>query len=519
MNAGSWNEVTDFISPETGKKLVLYDTTLRDGAQTRGLKFSLEDKLSISGKLSDFGFDYIEAGWPSSNPGDKKFFEELRGNGLKAKIAAFGMTSPSPEKDRKIDDLLKTEADVIAIFGKTWDLHVKDVLRTTPEDNLEMISATIEYLKSHGTDVIFDAEHFFDGYKANPEYALKVLKAAKDASALVLCDTNGGSMPWEVDAITKAVRNEINGELGLHAHNDTGMAVMNTLSSLKNGITHVQGTMNGLGERCGNLDWCEFLPLASVKLGFNLNIDMKEIFSLSRYISRMTGFSLPKNKPFVGTNAFSHKGGIHIDAMLKNPKTYEHMNPEDVGNSRLFSISEQAGRAGIVDSARLHGYRLSKNHPAVIEIAEAISSGLVTTDAELFLALSEKIGKRKDLFELLSYETEVSSKVDAKTEVKVSVEGEIFHEIAEGVGPVHSLDIAMRKALSKKFDVEELKLTNYRVRIINQDKATAAMVEVFIEFRAGVNTWSTSGMSDDIIKASKDALIKGYNYYLLKNGD
>ncbi|MBN1896476.1 MAG: citramalate synthase [Candidatus Aenigmarchaeota archaeon] len=518
MNAGSWNEVTDFISPKNAKKLILYDTTLRDGAQTHGLKFSLDDKLSISGKLSDFGFDYIEAGWPSSNPRDKKYFENVKGMGLKAKSAVFGMTSPSPGKDKKIDDLLKTEADVITVFGKSWDLHVKDVLRMSPDKNLRMVSDTIEYLKSHDFRVFFDAEHFFDGYKANPDYALKVLDAAKSAEALVLCDTNGGSMPWEIEKISCAVSKAVSSEIGVHMHNDTGMAVMNTLSAMRNSAFHVQGTMNGLGERCGNMDWCEFLPLTGIKLGMKLDIDMKKLFSLSRYIVRMTGFSLAKNKPFIGANAFSHKGGVHIDAMLKNSRAYEHMNPDDVGNSRLFSLSEQSGRSGIVDAAGRHGYSLGKNDPLIIEMMEVMNRGEVTTDAELFLMLSEKINRKKDAFSLVSYETAVSSKGVAKTEVKVSVGNDTFHEIAEGVGPVHSLDVALRKALSKKFSVDNLKLTNYRVRIINQDKATAAIVEVFIEFRAGDKSWSTSGASDDIIKASRDALIKGYNYYLLKNG-
>ncbi len=519
MNAGSWNEMkTRFISPKSVGNPVLYDTTLRDGAQTRGLRFSLDDKLSISKKLSDFGFHYIEAGWPSSNPVDRKYFEEVRGLDLKAKTAVFGMTSINPGKDSNIDDLLKTEADVITIFGKTWDMHVKDVLKVSPENNLKMISDTIDHLKSHGFMVFFDAEHFFDGYTSNPDYALNVLDAAKAADTLVLCDTNGGTMPWEVDSITKNVVSKFRNDIGVHMHNDTGMAVVSSVLALKSGVSHVQGTVNGLGERCGNMDWCEFLPLAGIKLGINLGIDMKGLLNLSRYVVRMTGFNLAKNKPFVGTNAFSHKGGVHIDAMLKNPKAYEHMNPDDIGNTRLFSLSEQAGRAGVVDAAKRHGYELDKEHPAVREVMDIMNKGLVTTDAELFLLLSEKIEGKKELFDVISYETGVSSNVDAKTEVKVSVEGETFHEIAEGVGPVHSLDIALRKALSKKFDVENLKLTNYRVRILNQDKATAAIVEVFIEFKADGKTWSTSSASDDIIKASKDALIKGYNYYLLKNG-
>jgi 2-isopropylmalate synthase len=519
VNAGSWSEIgSDFISPKHVKNLVLYDTTLRDGAQTHGLKFSLEDKLSISRRLSDFGFHYIEAGWPSSNPTDRQYFREAKGLGLKSKTAAFGMTSPKPADDNMIKDLVRTKADVITVFGKAWDLHVKDVLRVSLKENLRMVSGTIDYLKSKGFTVFFDAEHFFDGYKANPDYALKALEAAQAAETVVLCDTNGGTMPWDVARAVRDVRERFSGRLGIHAHNDTGMAAVNSLAALGNGVTHVQGTVNGLGERCGNLDWCEFLPLVGAKLGIRLGVKMKNLFRLSRYVMRMTGFSLARNKPFVGTNAFSHKGGVHIDAMLKNPLAYEHMSPDVVGNRRLFSLSEQAGRAGVVDAAKIHGYDLGKEHPAVRKIMETMNEGMITTDAELFLLLSEKVDGRRRPFELLGYETAVSSKGDAKTEVKVRVDGETFHEIAEGVGPVHSLDLALRKALSKRFDVEKLGLTNYRVRILNQEKATAAIVEVFIEFRAGDSAWSTSGASDDIIKASKDALIKGYNYYLLKNG-
>jgi len=499
------------------KNLVLYDTTLRDGAQTEGVTFSLEDKLAISSKLSDFGFHYIEGGWPASNPRDSVFFSEARNLGLKAKIAAFGMTSRSPEKDSNIEALLKTGADVITVFGKSWDLHVRDVLKTSNEENLKMISSTIEFLKSHGFRVFYDAEHFFDGYKHNPSYALRTLEAADGADEIILCDTNGGAMPWEVDAAAKAARGIVRKPLGMHAHNDCGMALMNSLAAAGNGFSHVQGTVNGLGERCGNLDWCMFLPVLGIKLGSGLNVELKNLMQLSRYVERMTGFNVPRNRPFVGESAFSHKGGVHIDAVLKIPEAYEHIRPEDVGNARSFGLSEQVGRAGIVMAAKQHGYHLDKDHPAVTEAFERIKQKQAFTDAELFLLLSNRIDGKKDPFGLLDYETEVSKSGRSKTEIKVGIDGEVYHEIAEGVGPVHSFDVALRKALQKRFSVGDVKLTNFRVRILNQEKATAASVEVFIEFRANGLSWSTTGISDDVIRASEEALINGYKYYLLKN--
>jgi 2-isopropylmalate synthase len=499
--------------------LVLYDTTLRDGAQTPGVTFSLEDKLAIAEKLSDFGLDFIEGGWPSSNPRDMQFFKEVKSFGLKARIAAFGMTSKNPAKDNNIETLLKTEADVLTIFGKSWDLHVKEVLKISLEENLEMIAKTTEFLKSHGYRVFFDLEHFFDGYKSNPDYALKTLNTAlaSDADAVILCDTNGGFLPFEIEPIVKKVKEIVNKPLGFHGHNDSGMALSNSLTALRNGFTHVQGTVNGLGERCGNLDWCEFLPVAKLKMEVKLKMNLQQLSSLSKYIERMTGFSVAKNKPFVGENAFSHKGGIHIDAVIKNPLAYEHISPELVGNTRNFSMSEQVGRAGIVMSAKRHGYDLDKDHPAVAAAFELVKKRQRLTDAELFLFLAEEVDKKQNSFELIEYETHVTGSGKAKTEVKLKIEKEIFHEIAEGVGPVHAFDLALRKALEKKFYVEKVKLTNFRVRILNQEKATAASVEVYIEFKAEGESWSTTGISDDVIRASEEALIKGYKYYLLKN--
>ncbi len=498
--------------------LVLYDTTLRDGAQTDGVTFSLDDKLEMAKRLSACGFGCIEAGFPSSNPRDARVFQEAKRLGLSARMAAFGMTSATPARDKAIQMLSESGAEVLTVFGKSWDMHAKEILKVSLDENLRMISATVAYLKDKGFTVFYDAEHFFDGYKASADYALATLDAASKADVIVLCDTNGGTLPWEADAITKHVSGKIKKPWGMHAHNDSGFAVMNSLTALRNGATHVQGTMNGLGERCGNLDWCELLPVLSVKMGFETGIDLARLAEFSTYVQRLTGISLPKNKPFVGESAFSHKGGVHIDAMIKNPRSYEHVDPESVGNRRLFVLSEQAGRSAVVEAARKHGYHLKKDDPAVAELLESMKAQQRFTDAELFLMLSGKLDGKKPAFELLDYETEIKSSGNAKTEIKVRVGGETLHEIAEGVGPVHSLDMALRKALEKFYDIGKVSLSNYRVRIINQEKATAAKVEVFIEFRANGDSWSASDVSDDIIKASEAALVKGYNYYLLKNG-
>ncbi len=522
MNVGSWNESGDLLSSTSGasvKDILLYDTTLRDGAQTRGVTFSLEDKLAISRTLSDFGFGCIEGGLPSSNPRDSRFFAEVKGMGLKAKVAAFGMTSRDPAKDRSIAEMIKTGADVLTIVGKSWDLHVKEILHASLDENLLMIEKTIGFLQDHGCKVFFDAEHFFDGYRSNPQYALQVLKAGSSADAVILCDTNGGTMPSDVGHVAMKAAGIVKKPLGLHAHNDSGMALANSVEAVRNGFAHVQGTVNGLGERCGNLDWCEFLPVAKVKLGADLRVDLKRLMRLSRYVERMTGFAVGKNKPFVGENAFSHKGGIHIDAVLKNTNAYEHISPGLVGNARSFSLSEQVGRAGIVMAARQHGYEVGKDHPAVSAAFEKIKERQTFSDAELFLFLAGRIDGKPDPFELVDYETHVSRSGKSKTEIKVRTGQGTLHEIAEGVGPVHSFDLALRKTLGKRFSVDKVKLSNFRVRILNQEKATAASVEVFIEFKANGESWSTTGVSDDVIRASEEALINGYKYYLLKNGE
>ena len=496
----------------------LYDTTLRDGAQTEGVTFGIADKVSIASKLSDYGFGFIEAGWPGANPHDDRLFPELMGLGLRAKVAAFGMTSRDPASGRGIGALLKSGADVITVFGKSWEMQAREVLRVSPGENLRMIAKTVEFLKSHGCTVFFDAEHFFDGYRDDPAYALGAVKAAAQADAIVLCDTNGGSMPWEVSAAAKAARNAFHGPLGIHCHDDCGMAVANSLAALGCGCTQVQGTVNGLGERCGNTDWCVFLPVASLKLGALAQVGTEGLTDLSRYVERLTGFPVHPGRPFVGESAFAHKGGVHMDAVLKAPQAYEHVPPGSVGNSRRFTLSDQSGRSGMAEAAKTAGFSIGRDHPAIAEACAAVKAGQCFSESWLFNFLSERVGGKTAPFRLLDYETVVRKKGSAKTEMKVGVGGEVFHEVAEGVGPVHSFDTALRKALGKRFDLSKVALSNFRVRIINQEKATAASVEVFIEFSSDGRKWSAASVSDDVIRASEEALISGYKYYLLKPG-
>lgn len=495
-------------------RLILYDTTLRDGAQTPGVIFSLMDKINITKRLDDFGFDYIEGGWPSSNQRDMEYFKKIASTETNAKIVSFGMTSKNPKNDKMLNDLLL--AKVVTIFGKSWDLHVRDVLKVSLEQNIVMIGESIDYLKSHGVEVIYDAEHFFDGFKSNQDYCIETLKAAKNADCLVLCDTNGGTLPWEVYEITKYIRKKIPHMLGVHCHNDCGFAVMNTLASISAGAVHIQGTINGLGERCGNMDWCEFLPVITLKMKL-CSKNIQDLYNLSLYIERVTGFSVAKNKPFVGENAFTHKAGVHVDAVIKNPSAYEHIQPEFLGRKRRFIVSEQIGRAGVVKIASMYGYNLNKNHSVIKKITGMLKTAKGFTNTDIYLLLSKFLDKKQEPFKVLDYKIETKNQGLAKACLTIKADNRIIKEQAHGVGPVHSLDLALRKALSKFYNIDEVRLTNYRVRILNEEKATAANVEVYIEFKNNKETWSTLSISDDIIKASEEALIKGYMFHLTRN--
>ena len=414
------------------------------------------------------------------------------------------------------------------IFGKSWLLHVREVLRCTDEENLDMITDTIEYLRGHGMEVIFDAEHFYDGFKDSPKYALSVVRSAYEAGArvVVLCDTNGGTLPSELSRITRRVREEIGCPLGIHTHNDSGVAVANTLAAVEEGARHVQGTINGLGERCGNADLCQVIPNLALKMGFRvLGGDgvgrLKLLTQTARLVAELSNRELSPYHPFVGRHAFAHKGGVHIDAMLKHPRTYEHIDPALVGNERIISISELSGRSALQYQAQKLGLSLDKNEltRALEEIKKLESLGyhLEPADATVSLILLHSIGVRPDFFKIRTWWVEVFDigRQMAKAIVSLDVNGEAVTEIGEGVGPVHALDEAIRKALLRKFpELKDTHLVNYKVAVIDSGDGTAAAVRVFVEFMSGEKRWATTAVSRNILEASLKAVTDGYTYNL-----
>ncbi|MGQ9469602.1 MAG: citramalate synthase [Nitrososphaerales archaeon] len=522
---------------ELDNYIEILDTTLRDGAQTYGVSFSLQDKLSIAQRLDDLGVRYIEGGWPGSNPKDIEFFKAIRKISLRnSEIVAFGSTRKKevlPSKDSMLNILLETEVKTAVIFGKAWDLHVNDVLNTTLDENLRMVEDSIEYLKNHGLNVIFDAEHFFDGFKSNYEYALKVVKKAEEAGAqvIVLCDTNGGTLTSDIQSIVNRARTELKAPIGIHCHNDSGLATANTLMAVLAGANHVQGTINGLGERCGNADLCQVLPALHFKMGLRALINdkplgeqLKDLSALSKYVYELT--NLPPNpyQPYVGKNAFAHKGGVHIDAMLKQSKAYEHIDPSLVGNRRELSISELSGRASVVHMASRLGIKLDKQSDLVdkvlneIKHMEAQGYHIEDADATVHLIFLKAMGYNLNPFQvqLWRVSTMKNSSKFTSGEVMVKVGDEVLHEASVGVGPVHALDQALRKALLKCFpQLKNVDLINYKVTVVDSARGTASMVRVFIEFKDNNLQWATTALSDNIIEASAMGLIDGYVYRLV----
>lgn len=522
---------------DKSRYIEIYDTTLRDGSQSKGVYFSLQDKLRLIVKLDEFGIPLIEAGWPGSNPKDREIFAHARALPLKqARVVAFGSTrraNVKPREDQNLNAIVDSDVSIATIFGKAWDLHVTHVLKTALEENLNMVYDSIEYLRGHGVEVIFDAEHFFDGFKENPEYAFKVLKAAESAHArtIVLCDTNGGSLPNEVYEVTKKVVSELKTPIGLHCHNDTGNAVANSIQGVLAGARHVQGTVNGIGERCGNADLCQVVPNLELKLGYRTSDRgverLRKLVALSRYVYELA--HLPPNpyQPFVGKNAFAHKGGVHVDAVLKVPRSYEHIPPELVGNQRWISASELSGKANIIAKAKEFKMPLDENRTEVIrsildEVKQLEFKGyhLENADGTLYLLMLKKMGLYKRFFELkyarMTSETQ-NGRFAVDGAVKVRVDDREVYVIAEGNGPVHAEDLALRKALREFFpEIEKVQLLNYNVSIADVSAGTASAVRVFIEFTDGESTWITVGVSTNILEASKEALVDGYDYFLQK---
>lgn len=519
------------------RKIEIYDTTLRDGSQAEGISFSIEDKLRIAEKLDYLGVSFIEGGWPVSNEKDKEFFKRASEmNWTHAKIAAFGSTRRADktcEEDNNIQTLIESQAPVITIFGKSWVLHVTEALKVSLEANLEMIRDSVQYLAGQGRQVVYDAEHFFDGYKANSEYALQTLEAARDggASILVLCDTNGGSMPWEIQDIVSTVRDRLQHPIGIHTHNDSGLAVANSIAAIREGAVQVQGTFNGYGERCGNVNLCSCIPVIELKLGMQClpEGNLQHLTYVSGFVDEVANVTPDERQPYVGKSAFAHKGGIHVDAILKHDQTYEHIKPGLVGNERRVLISELSGASNVVAKAQKHGLDWQKSTPE----ARAVLSDIVrlenegysfeSAEASFELLLKKATGEYQKLFDLMGFRVIIEKRnpnEDPITEatLKIRVGGEERHTAGEGDGPVHALDNALRKALRYFYpDVENIRLTDFKVRVISAGEGTAAKVRTIIDSQDSQGRqWSTVGVSTNLVEASWQALVDSLEYGLAK---
>jgi 2-isopropylmalate synthase len=525
------------MSVNTSPRLWIYDTTLRDGTQREGLSVSIEDKLRIARRLDQLGVPFIEGGWPGANPKDVQFFWHLQEEPLQqAEIVAFCFTR-RPHKlavdDPMLQAILAAGTRWVTIVGKSWDFHVTEGLYTTLEENLAMIQDTIEYLRSQERRVIYDAEHWFDGYKCNPEYALKTLKTAIASGAewIVLCDTNGGTLPHEITQVVTEVLQALppKTQLGIHTHNDSDTAVANALASVMAGVRMVQGTMNGYGERCGNANLCSLIPNFQLKLGYKCIEDtqMSQLAEISRFVSEVVNLAPDDHAPFVGRSAFAHKGGLHVSAVQRNPLTYEHVQPEKVGNSRRIVISEQSGVSNVLAKARSFGIELDKNNPTTGQILQHLKDlehegyQFEAAEASFELLMREALGKRQNFFEIKGFQVHCDlvqgEKItSALATVKVAVNGKDILEAAEGNGPVAALDAALRKALTNFYPhIAEFELTDYKVRILNGHTGTAAKTRVLVESGNGHQRWTTVGVSTNILEASYQAVVEGLEYGLL----
>jgi 2-isopropylmalate synthase len=515
------------------RKVKIYDTTLRDGTQGEGINFSVADKVRIAEKLDELGVHYIEGGWPGSNPKDIEFFDILKKHKFKhAKIAAFGSTRRKgirASEDENIKKLIEAETPVVTIFGKTWLLHVHDVLHATQEENLKMIADTIRFLKSKGREVIYDAEHFFDGYKDNAEYALKTLEAAGESDCICLCDTNGGTLPHEMQNIIGVVKSKIKNLIGVHVHNDSGVAVANSVIAVEAGALHVQGTINGYGERSGNADLCSIIPNIKIKLGIQCVTDeqLAKLSEVSKFVDELANIRRNPKLPFVGESAFAHKGGMHVDAVQKVSRSFEHIKPELVGNKRRVLVSELSGKTTIQMKAAEFGIDLTKDTIQTKEILKTIKQlehegyEFEAAEGSFELIIKKALKRHKTFFKLEGFRTIVESnesgKMITEATIKVSVGDKIVHTVAEGDGPVNALDGALRKALQQFYPaISKVRLVDYKVRVLNPKEATAAKVRVLIESTDGKEIWGTVGVSENIIEASWQALVDGVEYKLLR---
>ena len=514
----------------------IYDTTLRDGSQAEDIAFSVEDKIRITHKLDELGIHYIEGGWPGSNPKDLQFFQEIQSVPLfHAKVVAFGSTCRAgmpPQRDSNLQGLIESGTEAITIFGKSWDIHPLEAMKITLDQNLEIIYESIRYLKNRVPEVIFDAEHFFDGFKHNPGYALSTLRTAQEAKAdwIVLCDTNGGSLPQEVQSIIREVKKGIRVPLGIHVHNDTDLAVANSILAVGEGIQMVQGTINGYGERCGNANLCSIIPSLKLKMGIDCITDdqLKRIREVSRFVSELANLPHPKYLPYVGDSAFAHKGGIHVSAIRKNVATYEHIQPEQVGNHQRVLISDLSGESNILYKAAEFSIDIESKDPKIRKILDDLkrleNEGFQFEGAEASfeILIKKALGHHRKFFDLMSFRVIVEKKEEetpslSEATIMVRVRDQVEHTAAVGDGPVNALDHALRKALEKFYpELEEVKLLDYKVRILSSKDGTAAKTRVLIESGDGKSEWGTVGVSENIIQASWQALVDSIDYKLLK---
>jgi len=513
------------------QKILLYDTTLRDGTQREGISYSSDDKLKIARKLDALGIDYIEGGWPGSNPKDAEFFRRVKDLGLKhAKVTAFGSTrykNTTCEADGNIQALITAETPVVTLVGKTWDLHVEKVLETTLDENVAMIAESVAYFKALGKEVIYDAEHFFDGYKANPEYALQTLQAAATAGAdsICLCETNGGSLPWEVSEIVSAVMAKIDTPCGIHTHDDGGCAVANSLMAIEAGCVQVQGTINGYGERVANANLISIIPNLQLKMGYDVISaeQLRMLTKVSRYVAEIANLPQNDHQPFVGRSAFAHKGGIHVAAVLKAEESYQHINPEWVGNKKRAVVSELSGKGNLLFQAEKRGIRVGKDEAKSVlqEIKKLEYEGFTfeAASASVDMMLIRARADYRMPFELIDYTATVEHRegrgLFSEATVKVRVQGEIVHTAAEGNGPVNALNKALRKALYPVYPcLQKIHLIDYKVRILDSENGTAATTRVLIDFSDGHRKWTTVGAHPNVIDASWRAISDSMAYVL-----
>ncbi len=519
------------------KQIYLYDTTLRDGSQGEDVNFSLEDKLRIAEKLDDLGIHYLEGGWPSANPKDLEFFRRLSGARLKnAQLVAFGSTvkkNLTPGQDPQVSALAKLPVKFVTIVGKTWELHIREVLRASRGKNLEMIRDTIDYLAQRGKKVFFDAEHFFDGFRHSKSYAQDCLAAAVEAGAqgICLCDTNGGAMPEQVMKTCAEVIPRFPTRFSIHAHNDCGLAVANSLLAVAQGAEMVQGTINGFGERCGNADLCQVIPDLMLKLGFRAipEPNLKKLRETSHLVWELVNRPPESRQPFVGDSAFAHKGGQHADAVLKDSRTYEHIRPARVGNRRRILVSEQAGKSTILHKAKEFGIELENRNPMARKILKEVKKRerqgyeFEGAEASFELMMKKAFGKRKRYFNfhgfrVIDEKRDIDKVPRAEATIMLEAGGALEHTAASGVGPVNALDAALRKALERFYpQLKEVRLVDYKVRVLPAGIGTASQVRVLIESTDGRDYWGTVGVSDNIIEASWQALIDSMDYKLYKD--